>query len=117
MDGNGQVPVVEVHDLVKRYRKGKVNAVDGVSFAVRRGEVFGLLLQTQRAAAVLQAVEDLLDAHVRRLPTLPLPPAAWTFGPTSPPTTPAMSPSTATVEPLATAGQRVMTTLPVALRS
>ena len=43
MDGNGQVPVVEVHDLVKRYRKGKVNAVDGVSFAVRRGEVFGLL--------------------------------------------------------------------------
>ncbi|HEY8558361.1 MAG TPA: ABC transporter ATP-binding protein, partial [Actinomycetes bacterium] len=43
MDGNGQVPVVEVRDLVKRYRKAKVNAVDGVSFAVRRGEVFGLL--------------------------------------------------------------------------
>jgi len=43
MDGNGQGPVVEVHDLVKRYRKAKANAVDGVSFAVRRGEVFGLL--------------------------------------------------------------------------
>jgi ABC-2 type transport system ATP-binding protein len=43
VDGNGQVPVVEVRDLVKRYRKAKVNAVDGVSFAVRRGEVFGLL--------------------------------------------------------------------------
>jgi ABC-2 type transport system ATP-binding protein len=43
MEGNGQGPVVEVRDLVKRYRKAKVNAVDGVSFAVRRGEVFGLL--------------------------------------------------------------------------
>jgi ABC-2 type transport system ATP-binding protein len=43
VDGNGQVPVVEVRDLVKRYRKARTNAVDGVSFAVRRGEVFGLL--------------------------------------------------------------------------
>jgi ABC-2 type transport system ATP-binding protein len=43
VEGNGQGPVVEVRDLVKRYRKAKVNAVDGVSFAVRRGEVFGLL--------------------------------------------------------------------------
>jgi ABC-2 type transport system ATP-binding protein len=43
VDGNGQVPVVEVRDLVKRYRKARANAVDGVSFAVRRGEVFGLL--------------------------------------------------------------------------
>ena len=39
MEGNGQVSVVEVRDLVKRYRKAKMNAVDGVSFAVRRGEV------------------------------------------------------------------------------
>jgi len=43
VEGNGQGPVVEVRDLVKRYRKAKVNAVDGVSFAVRRGEVLGLL--------------------------------------------------------------------------
>jgi ABC-2 type transport system ATP-binding protein len=43
VEGNGQGPVVEVRDLVKRYRKAKVNAVDGVSFTVRRGEVFGLL--------------------------------------------------------------------------
>jgi ABC-2 type transport system ATP-binding protein len=43
VNGNGQVPVVEVRDLVKRYRKARTNAVDGVSFAVRRGEVFGLL--------------------------------------------------------------------------
>jgi ABC-2 type transport system ATP-binding protein len=34
---------VQVRDLVKRYPKGKVNAVDGVSFTVARGEVFGLL--------------------------------------------------------------------------
>src|SRR5215211_4703050 len=34
---------VEVRDLVKRYPKQKVNAVDGLSFDVVRGEVFGLL--------------------------------------------------------------------------
>jgi ABC-2 type transport system ATP-binding protein len=42
VEGNGQA-VVEVRDLVKRYRKAKTNAVDGVSFTVRRGEVLGLL--------------------------------------------------------------------------
>ncbi len=36
-------PAVEVVDLVKRYPKAKVNAVDGVSFAAAPGEVFGLL--------------------------------------------------------------------------
>jgi ABC-2 type transport system ATP-binding protein len=34
---------VEVRDLVKRYPKQQVNAVDGLSFAVEPGEVFGLL--------------------------------------------------------------------------
>lgn len=34
---------VEVLDLVKRYPKSPVNAVDGVSFAAAQGEVFGLL--------------------------------------------------------------------------
>jgi ABC-2 type transport system ATP-binding protein len=34
---------VEVVDLVKRYGTAPVNAVDGVSFAVPSGEVFGLL--------------------------------------------------------------------------
>lgn len=34
---------MEVIDLVKRYPKRPVNAVDGVSFSVRHGEVFGLL--------------------------------------------------------------------------
>jgi ABC-2 type transport system ATP-binding protein len=34
---------VEVLDLVKRYPKSPVNAVDGVSFGVPAGEVFGLL--------------------------------------------------------------------------
>ena len=32
-----------MRDLVKRYAKSKNNAVDGVSFEVRRGEIFGLL--------------------------------------------------------------------------
>jgi ABC-2 type transport system ATP-binding protein len=34
---------VEVVDLVKRYSKSPVNAVDGISFAVAPGAVFGLL--------------------------------------------------------------------------
>jgi len=34
---------VEVDGLVKRYPKAPVNAVDGISFTVDRGEVFGLL--------------------------------------------------------------------------
>jgi ABC-2 type transport system ATP-binding protein len=34
---------VEVMELVKRYPKMSVNAVDGISFAVEPGEVFGLL--------------------------------------------------------------------------
>jgi ABC-2 type transport system ATP-binding protein len=35
--------VVEVRDLVKRYRKAKVNAVDGISLSVQAGEFFALL--------------------------------------------------------------------------
>jgi ABC-2 type transport system ATP-binding protein len=37
------VHAVEVVDLVKRYPKSPVNAVDGISFAVAPGGVFGLL--------------------------------------------------------------------------
>ncbi len=37
------VPAVAVRDLVKRYPKSPVNAVDGITFAVPAGEVFGLL--------------------------------------------------------------------------
>lgn len=35
--------VIEVKDLVKRYRKADRNAVDGISFDVRSGEFFALL--------------------------------------------------------------------------
>jgi ABC-2 type transport system ATP-binding protein len=35
--------IVEVENLVKRYRKGKTNAVDGISFMVRPGEFFAFL--------------------------------------------------------------------------
>ncbi|MGC2657615.1 MAG: ABC transporter ATP-binding protein [Bryobacteraceae bacterium] len=41
-EGRG-TPAISVKDLVKRYSKAKVNAVDGVSFDVSRGEIFGLL--------------------------------------------------------------------------
>jgi ABC-2 type transport system ATP-binding protein len=37
------VAAIEVVDLVKRYAKAPVNAVDGVSFSAQRGEIFGLL--------------------------------------------------------------------------
>jgi ABC-2 type transport system ATP-binding protein len=36
-------PVIEVRDLVKRYRKARRNAVDGISFDVEAGELFALL--------------------------------------------------------------------------
>jgi ABC-2 type transport system ATP-binding protein len=36
-------PAVSVRDLVKRYPRAPVNAVDGVSFEVERREIFGLL--------------------------------------------------------------------------
>src|SRR5208283_3002730 len=36
-------PAITVQGLIKRYAKSKVNAVDGVSFEVSRGEIFGLL--------------------------------------------------------------------------
>jgi ABC-2 type transport system ATP-binding protein len=36
-------PAITVRGLMKRYQKSKVNAVDGVSFNVARGEIFGLL--------------------------------------------------------------------------
>ncbi len=45
MDGmhgsNGAAPVIVARDLKKRY--GDLQAVDGVSFEVKRGEVFGML--------------------------------------------------------------------------
>jgi ABC-2 type transport system ATP-binding protein len=37
------VTAVEVRELVKRYPKAQTNAVDGLSFAVAGGEIFGLL--------------------------------------------------------------------------
>jgi len=43
MTSSNNSPAIEVRDLVKRYPKSKANAVDGVSFEVRRGEIFGLL--------------------------------------------------------------------------
>jgi ABC-2 type transport system ATP-binding protein len=36
-------PAISVRGLIKRYSKAKTNAVDGVSFDVSKGEIFGLL--------------------------------------------------------------------------
>jgi|GEM_PF-4406506 len=35
---------IEIRDLVKRYAQSKVNAIDGISFDVARGEILGLLV-------------------------------------------------------------------------
>jgi ABC-2 type transport system ATP-binding protein len=43
MTNNNSTTAVEVRDLIKRYPKRDVNAVDGLSFTVAPGEVFGLL--------------------------------------------------------------------------
>ena len=40
---SGNDAAIEVKNLVKCYPKAKSNAVDGISFLVRRGEIFGLL--------------------------------------------------------------------------
>src|SRR6059036_3299472 len=40
---SADAPAVEVDDLVKRHRKAKVNAVDGISLRVEAGEFFALL--------------------------------------------------------------------------
>jgi ABC-2 type transport system ATP-binding protein len=42
-DNLEQVISIDVQHLVKRYPRASVNAVDDISFAVRRGEIFGLL--------------------------------------------------------------------------
>jgi len=36
-------PIIQVENLVKRYKKGDVNAVDNISFSVEQGEFFSLL--------------------------------------------------------------------------
>jgi ABC-2 type transport system ATP-binding protein len=41
--GKMQSPIIEVRNLVKRYRKAAANAVDGISFEVAPGEFFALL--------------------------------------------------------------------------
>jgi len=44
MADNPEQPIsIDVTKLVKRYPRASVNAVDGISFSVRRGEIFGLL--------------------------------------------------------------------------
>src|SRR5512135_2293080 len=57
----GQVPAIVVEGLRKDY--GKVRAVDGVSFQVRRGEIYALL--GPNGAGKTSTVE-ILEGHRRR---------------------------------------------------
>ena len=44
MADNPEQPIsIDVTKLVKRYPRASVNAVDDISYSVRRGEIFGLL--------------------------------------------------------------------------
>lgn len=53
MDASSAESAIEIRDLVKRHPKFTTNAVDGISFSVRRGEIFGLLaLRTFRRRMV-----------------------------------------------------------------
>ena len=44
-----QNATIEVYNLVKRYPKAAVNAVNDISFTVQRGEIFGLPAPMARA--------------------------------------------------------------------
>lgn len=44
---------VEVHDIVKSYRKGAVQALHGVSFEAGHGEIFGIIGPTEQANVAL----------------------------------------------------------------
>lgn len=42
-EGLGEAPNVSVHDLKKSYDDGRVQALDGITFDVSEGEIFGLI--------------------------------------------------------------------------
>ena len=43
MNNSSANPVVQVQNLVKRYKGAKTNAVDNISFSVNEGEFFSFL--------------------------------------------------------------------------
>ena len=58
------MPVIEVRDLVKRYRKGTVNAVDGISFAVATRLAEGTMPVRNRGSFAI-AIARLFDENRR----------------------------------------------------
>jgi len=94
---------VEVRELRKVYKTGQKPAVDGLSFTVRRGEVFGLLgpngagKTTTVGVLTTRACPEVGRTRVVRTPTVVVLPAP--FGPSSPKTSPRrtvkLNPSTA----------------------
>ncbi|MGW4364401.1 ABC transporter ATP-binding protein [Nocardia takedensis] len=69
------MPVIEVTDLRKRY--GTKQAVDGVSFSVERGEIFGILGPNGAGkTTTVECVEGLRRADSGRIDVLGLDPAS-----------------------------------------
>ena len=65
--GIASPPAITVSGLVKRYAKSKVNAVDGVSFDVSRGEIFGLLGPNGAGKTTTIGVSDHVPSCRRRV--------------------------------------------------
>lgn len=62
--------MIEVHELVKRYCGGRVCGVDGMSFTVREGEIFGLIGQNGAGkSTTIRILMDLIrrDSGIARI--------------------------------------------------
>ncbi|MFI7679225.1 ABC transporter ATP-binding protein [Actinophytocola sp. NPDC049390] len=70
--------VIEVEDLRMRYRGATANAVDGISFTVAEGEVFGFLGPNGAGKSTTQRIlTGLLRGHEGRADVLGRPVARW----------------------------------------
>jgi fluoroquinolone transport system ATP-binding protein len=72
------MPVIEVEDLRMRYRGATSDAVDGISFTVAEGEVFGFLGPNGAGKSTTQRIlTGLLRGHAGRADVLGRPVARW----------------------------------------
>lgn len=74
MDASNNI-AIQVHDLVKHY--AAVRAVDGISFSVQRGEIFGMLGPNGAGkTTTIECIEGIRRAYRGKIEVLGLDPAA-----------------------------------------